>query len=167
MAQIAVSEEGVMRKPSILGVIPLATVVVMMLAAPATAGRGPMDGITGGFEDHFGERVGLRAYSGPNGEEPGGHESATRPEDTRYRMTVVCLAVSGHTAAYGTVITHSNNPDFPVGFEFTEVVRDGGPGGADDGWDIFDGGAHECELHLADAAGAPPIGSGDITVTDS
>jgi hypothetical protein len=135
---------------------------------PGAAQGANKDFVNGGFTDHFGENVGVHAESGPSGANPRGHESATRPGDTRYRLTVVCLAVQGNVAAYGTIVLKSNNPDFPPGTEFVEIVRDSGlPGGEGDGWDIFDGGAHSCEDRLAAAAGAQDILSGNIHINDA
>jgi hypothetical protein len=143
-------------------------VAAVSLAPGASAAAAGKDFVTGGFEDHFGENVGLHAMSGPAGEAPSGHESATRPGDTRYRLRVTCLAVEGNVAAYGTVVVKSNNPDFPAGTEFVEVVRDSGlPGGTGDGWEIFDEPAATCADFLAEAATAPDIGHGNITVHDA
>ena len=149
--------------------IAAAFVLAAALPASGAGAGGPNDFVNGGFEDFFGEHVGVHAKSGPTGENPSGHESATRPGDTRYRLQVVCLAVDGNHAAYGTVILKSNNPDFPAGTNFVEVVRDGGlPGGGGDGWDIFDtDDASTCADFLDAASSAPDILSGNITVFDA
>jgi hypothetical protein len=145
----------------------LVTAATLALAGTNAAAAGK-DFVNGGFEDHFGENVGLHAASGPTGETPSGHESATRPGDTRYRLRVTCLAVDGNLAAYGTVIVKSNNPDFPAGTEFVEIVRDSGlPGGRGDGWDLFDQPAATCANFVAAAATAPDIGHGNISVHDA
>jgi hypothetical protein len=144
----------------------LVTATALVVAASA-AGAGK-DFVNGGFEDHFGENVGLHAASGPAGENPSGHESATRPGDTRYRLRVTCLAVDGNLAAYGTVIVKSNNPAFPPGTEFVEVVRDSGlPGGAGDGWELFEEPAATCASFVGEAATAPDIARGNISVHDA
>jgi predicted small secreted protein len=143
-------------------------VTAAALAAAASAAGAGKDFVNGGFEDHFGENVGLHAASGPAGETPSGHESATRPGDTRYRLRVTCLAVEGNLAAYGTVIVKSNNPDYPAGTEFVEVVRDSGlPGGRGDGWELFEEPAATCADFVAAAATAPEIGHGNISVHDA
>jgi hypothetical protein len=147
----------------------LALAVALAVAVGGAGAAGPnKDIVNGGFEDHFGERVGLHAESGVTGQNASGHESATRPGDTRYRLRVVCLAVDGNVAAYGTVVVKSNNPAFPAGTEFVEVVRDGGgPGGAGDGWEVFDEPASTCADFLDEAAVAPAILSGNITIRDA
>jgi hypothetical protein len=144
----------------------------LALAVGSGAGARPRsDRITGGFTDAFGERVGLQARSGPNGENASGRETATRPGDTRYRLKVTCLAVAGNLAAYSTLMVKSNNPSFPVGTRFVEVVRDGGlPGGEGDGWFIFDvppADPSNCADFLDEAASAEDILGGNITVLDA
>jgi hypothetical protein len=147
----------------------LALAGALAVAVGGAGAAGPnKDIVNGGFEDHFGEHVGLHAESGVTGQNASGHESATRPGDTRYRLRVVCLAVAGNVAAYGTVVVKSNNPDFPAGTEFVEVVRDGGgPGGAGDGWEVFDEPASTCADFLGAAAAAPAILGGNITIRDA
>jgi hypothetical protein len=147
--------------------IAVLAVATAAMSSGAGAGGGNKDFVNGGFEDLFGEKVGVHAASGPAGEDASGHESATRPGDTRYRLKVTCLAVQGNLAAYGTVMIKSNNPDFPAGTEFVEVVRDGGPGGAGDGWDIFDEPASTCAAFVGAAAAATPIARGNITIHDA
>jgi hypothetical protein len=109
--------------------------------------------------------------SGPNGENPSGHESATRPGGTRYRLNVTCLAVDGNLAAYATLMVKSTNPGFPPGTQFVEVVRDGGlPRGEGDGWFIYDvppADPNNCAEFLDEAAAAPDILSGNIVVHDA
>jgi len=143
----------------------------LVLAASPTLAQGRAgDYVNGGFEDDFEERVGLHARSGPSGENASGHESATRPGGTRYRLEVTCLAVDGNLAAYSTRILKSTNPDFPPGTQFVEVVRDGGlPRGEGDGWFIYDvppADPTNCADFLDEAAGAPNIRSGNIVVHD-
>jgi len=143
---------------------------LILAASPVSAEGRAGDYVNGGFEDDFGERVGLHAHSGPSGENARGHESATRPGGTRYRLEVTCLAVDGNLAAYSTRILKSTNPDFPPGTQFVEVVRDGGlPGGEGDGWYIYDvppADPTDCADFLDEAAGAPDILSGNIVVHD-
>jgi hypothetical protein len=158
---------GIREAGPVIVLVALVVFGITLMANRAQASTNK-DFVNGGFTDHFGENVGVHAESGPSGEDPRGHESATRPGDTRYRLEVVCLVVRGNVAAYGTVIVKSNNPDFPPGFEFTEVVRDGGlPHGEGDGWGIFDGGAHSCGDRIDEAASAPDILSGNIHIIDA
>jgi hypothetical protein len=127
------------------------------------------DSVQGGFGDQFGENVGLQAKSGPNGQSARGHESATTPGPgpIKYRLDVICLAVQGNLAAYGTVVVKSNDPANPPGTEFVEVVRDGGPGGVGDGWDLFDAPASTCADFIDEAAAAVAITHGSINVHDA
>jgi hypothetical protein len=128
------------------------------------------DSIQGGFGDRFGENIGLQAKSGPNGESPRGHESATTPGPgpVKYRLDVICLTVQGSVAAYGTVVVKSNDPANPPGTEFVEVVRDGGlPGGEGDGWDLFDAPASTCGDFVDEAEAAAPITHGNVTIHDA
>jgi hypothetical protein len=130
---------------------------------------GQHDFAVGGFEDVFGEQVGLSAHSGPNGGNSFGHESVTKPKpegEERIRSQVVCLAVSGKLAAWGTVVMNSNSSTFPPGTEFVEFGRDGGPGGAGDGWGFASDSAANCAAHVTDALAAAPITSGNILVHD-
>jgi hypothetical protein len=143
---------------------------LVLAVSPTLAQGGSGDYVNGGFEDDFEERVGLHAHSGSSGENAAGHESATRPGGTRYRLEVTCLAVDGNLAAYSTRILKSTNPDFPPGTQFVEVVRDGGlPRGEGDGWFIYDvppADPTNCADFLDEAAGAPSIRSGNIFVHD-
>ena len=151
-------------------IVSAAFVAVATTAGSVAAKSDTGDFVNGGFEDAFEERVGVHAMSGPDGENPSGHESATRPGGTRYRLNVTCLAVDGNLAAYTTVIVKSTNPAFPPGTQFVEVVRDGGlPGGEGDGWFIYDvppADPNDCASFLDEAATAPDILSGDIVVQD-
>lgn len=151
--------------------IGLLMAAALLAAAPVLAQGSSGDFVNGGFEDSFEERVGLHARSGPAGENPTGHESATRPGGTRYRLEVTCLAVEGNLAAYSTTILKSTNPSFPPGTQFVEVVRDGGlPRGEGDGWFIYDvppADPTNCADFLDEAAAAPDILSGNIVVHDA
>lgn len=147
-----------------------ALIVGASIVGGAGAGNVNNDSIQGGFGDRFGENVGVQAKSGPSGENPQGHESATTPgpDPVQFRLRVTCLAVQGSLAAYGTVVVKSNDPNNPPGTEFVEVVRDGGlPGGGGDGWDLFDGPASMCADFVGDAAAAAPITHGNITIRDA
>ena len=155
-----------------VALLAVATVVAMATTAGTVVAKSDRgDFVNGGFEDAFEERVGLHAMSGPDGENPTGHESATRPGGTRYRLNVTCLAVDGNLAAYSTLMVKSTNPDFPPGTQFVEVVRDGGlPGGEGDGWFIYDvppADPSDCADFLDEAAAAPDILSGNIVVHDA
>jgi hypothetical protein len=151
----------------LLVVVALAVVTLVAFAAANAAGAAK-DVVNGGFEDFLGENVGVHAESGPSGQGASGHESATRPGGSRFRLKVTCLAVEGNLAAYGTVVVKSTSPDFPAGTEFVEVVRDSGlPGGRGDGWNIFDEPAATCADFVADAASAPDVGHGNISVRDA
>jgi hypothetical protein len=153
----------------------LVAVAALALAAVIASGAGAAaanrDVVTGGFEDRLGEHIGLFASSGPSGENPFGHESVTFPDpeggNFKIRSDVTCLAVDGNLAAWGTVATDSSSNTVDPGTEFVEVGRDGGPGGAADGWDFIDAPAEDCADFLAQAADAPPIASGNISIFDA
>jgi hypothetical protein len=119
---------------------------------------GKHDFVVGGFRDYLGENIGLSAHSDPNGANPYGHESVTKPQDYKIRSNIVCLAVSGNLAAWGTVAKD--------GSEFVEVGRDGGPGGTGDGWNYVVDAAANCAAHVLDGALAPPLTSGNILIHD-
>jgi hypothetical protein len=148
-----------------------ALAVAAVIASGAGAAGGKRDVVTGGFTDHLGEHIGLSAHSGPAGEDPFGHESVTAPNPEeghfKIRSQVTCLAVDGNLAAWGTVATESSSNTVDPGTEFVEVGRDGGPGGAADGWDFIEASAEDCADFLAEAATAPPIESGNISIRDA
>jgi hypothetical protein len=148
-----------------------ALALAAVIATGAGAAGGNRDVVTGGFEDRLGEHIGLSANSGPSGENPSGRESVTftDPEagNFKIRSRVTCLAVDGNLAAWGTVATDSSSNTVDPGTEFVEVGRDGGPGGAADGWDFIEAPAADCADFLAEAAAAPPIASGDISIFDA
>jgi hypothetical protein len=140
-------------------------------AVDATLDPPPNDGAhdfaVGGFRDASGELVGLSAHSGPLGESPFGHESVTFPQGApRIRSKVVCLAVLGSLAAWGTVATDSKSNTVPPGTEFVEFGRDGGPGGALDGWGFAVAPANTCGAYLVNAAASAPILSGNLLIHD-
>ena len=160
------------RRAARLAAVLVTFVVVVAVAIVTGAGAGTAnnDWIQGGFTDKYGENIGMQAKSGPAGQDPQGHESATTPgpEPVMYRLKVKCLAVQGNLAAYGTVVTKTNDPNNPPGTEFVEVVRDGGlPHGGGDGWDIFDAPASTCADFVANAATAAPIGGGNLSIHDA
>ncbi len=142
---------------------------VVLTAPGAVAAAGNLDSVQGGFGDYLDENIGTHAHSGPSGENPHGHESATTAGGDRYRLRVTCLAVRGNLAAYGTLVISSNNPDYPAGTEFVEVALDSGePGGAGDGWAIFDEPASTCADYLDDVvASVEPITHGNIVIRDA
>jgi hypothetical protein len=152
----------------LVAVAALAAAAVIVSGAGAAGGQ--KDFVVGGFQDFLGEHIGLSAHSGPAGEDPFGHESVTFPDPEeghfKIRSRVTCLAVDGNLAAWGTVATESSSNTVPPGTEFVEVARDGGPGGAEDGWNFFEAPAEDCADFLAEAADAPPIESGNISVHD-
>ena len=141
---------------------------------------GKHDFVFGGFQEGFalGDiNWGVSAHSGPSGEEPFGHVSGTIPEgatdEKQGRWQVTCVNVAGKLAAIGGVPTQaaSNDAD-PAVF----VFRDGGPGGGTpvepDGFEFFIGRIGDPQachdpLFLVEAAGAPPIESGNILVHDA
>jgi hypothetical protein len=151
----------------LLGVAALGLVV--FFASAAAGGNVKKDTVTGGFKDHFGFNNGFQAQSGPAGENPTGHDSATSPDTgERIREDVVCLAVDGNLAAAGDVGTiTSGGTKSPI--QEVLVFRDGGPGGAGDGFDSLGGDLdpNDCQDALAAAADAPSILSGNISINDA
>jgi hypothetical protein len=158
--------------------------VEQMLAVDPTLDPPPNDGkhdfVVGGFQEGSTPvdiNWGVSAHSGPSGEEPFGHVSATIPElatDAKQgRWRVTCVNVAGKFAAIGGVPTQaaSNDADHAL-----FVFRDGGPGGGTpvepDGFQFFIGrigdpqACHDPRF-LLEAAVAPPIESGNILVHDA
>ena len=134
----------------------------------APANDGAHDFVVGGFTDFIGERVGLSAQSGRLGEKVSGQESVTFPQGApRIRSKVVCLAVLGKVAAWGTRVTDSNSNTLPPGTEFVEFGRDGGPGGVLDGWDFAVAPASSCGAFLVNAAASLPLLSGNLLIQDA
>jgi hypothetical protein len=158
--------------------------VEQMLAVDPTLDPPPNDGkhdfVVGGFQEGSTQvdiNWGVSAHSGPSGEEPFGHVSATIPElatDAKQgRWRVTCVNVAGKFAAIGGVPTQaaSNDADHAL-----FVFRDGGPGGGTpvepDGFQFLPGrigdpSACPDPSLLVIAAGAPPIESGNILVHDA
>jgi hypothetical protein len=140
-----------------------AAVAALASADPAIdppANNPKTDFVVGGFEDVFGEKVGLSARSSPAGEDPFGHESVTLPHEYKIRSRIVCLAVDGNLAAWGTRSTQTDEA-------FVEVVKDGGPGGTKDRWNFLEEPPEDCADFLESARQAPLIVSGDILVNDA
>jgi hypothetical protein len=138
------------------------------IAAPANDPS--KDFVTGGFGDVYGYNNGVSAQSDPANVSPKGHLSSSNPGGSgsleagyKIRGDVVCMAVNGKLAATGIRGTINGNPYTEV-----EIYRDGGPGGALDGFDAisyFD--PTDCASFIGDAAGAPPITHGNILVNDA
>jgi hypothetical protein len=156
--------------------------VEQMLAVDPTLDPPPNDGkhdfVVGGFQDSV-FNWGVSAHSGPLGEDPLGHVSATAPlakantnaKQGRWRVT--CVNVAGNLAAIGGVPTQAASND--AGHALF-VFRDGGPGGGTlvqpDGFQFLPGrigdpsACPDPDL-LVMAAVAPPIESGNILVHDA
>jgi hypothetical protein len=156
-----------------------------MLAADPTLDPSPNDGkhdfVVGGFqaESDLTLNWGVSAHSGPLGEDPLGHVSATAPlakantDDKQGRWQVTCVNVVGKFAAIGGVPTEAASND---AIHAVFVFRDGGPGGGTpvepDGFAYFlgrigDPSACYDPFFMAQAAVAPPIESGNILVHDA
>ncbi len=148
-----------------------------MLAVDPTLDPPPNDGkhdfVVGGFQT--GDlNWGVSAHSGPTGEEPFGHVSATSPEGPsdlkQGRLRVTCVNVLGNLAAIGAVPTKAASNDGETPFLF--FFRDGGPGGGTpvepDGFNALEADPNQCKdpLALLVAAAAPPIERGNILVRD-
>jgi hypothetical protein len=153
-----------------------------MLAVDPTLDPPPNDGkhdfVVGGFQQDD-INWGVSAHSGPLGEDPLGHVSATAPlekgntDEKQGRWRVTCVNVAGKLAAIGGVPTQAASNDAePALF----VFRDGGPGGGTpvepDGFQFLPGrigdpSACPDPSLLVIAAGAPPIESGNILVHDA
>ncbi len=127
--------------------------------------NGKHDFVVGGFQNALLERVGLSAHSDPHGANVYGHESVTFPRGTKIRAKVVCLAVSGKFAAWGILRTSSQGG---AASGDVEVGRDGGPGGAGDGWSLAQEGVDPttCAQYLPAAFVAPALKSGNILIHD-
>lgn len=145
--------------------------VAALAAVDATleppANNAQRDFVVGGFEDVFGEKVGLSVHSDPLNAEPFGHESVTLPQNYKIRSRIICLVVDGNLAAWGTSTTHAGSNSDPPGTEFVEVGKDGGPGGSKDRWNFFAAQAEDCADFLSEAASAPFIVSGNILINDA
>jgi hypothetical protein len=135
------------------------------LSAPSNDGG--HDFVVGGFTNAAGERIGLSAQSDPLGANVSGHESVNFPNGApKIRSKVTCLAVLGSVAAWGTVATTSKSNTLPPGTEFVEFGRDGGPGGALDGWGFVAAPANSCLDYLGAAAASAPLQSGNLLIHD-
>ena len=84
----------------------------------------------GECSNKFGNCVneGLSAQSGPSGENPQGHVSATyeTAQPFKLRGPVICLDVQGNEAFIEVMQTADGAPGFPKGFPFLVHVIDGG-----------------------------------------
>jgi hypothetical protein len=140
-----------------------AQLVDPMLAPPANDGN--HDFAVGGFEGIFMEHWGFSAQSGPQGQAPSGHLSATIADGAKGRWEVTCLAVEGKDAAIGLVPTEA--PPSNVAEELVLVVHDGGPGPAGDKYASLIAHASECARFLIFSPLGSPIMSGDILVHDN
>ena len=133
-------------------------------AYPSHSQAAKKDSVTGGFHDIYGFNNGVQASSGPSGEDPTGHASATSPTTgDKIREDAVCVAVSGNLAAVGMVGTQNGEP-----YSEVQIFRDGGPGGSGDGFDAFTGeDPYDCVAFVDDAENAPAILKGNILVKDA
>jgi hypothetical protein len=137
--------------------------LLLPVSVAVAKSNGNKDSVTGGFHDIYGFNNGVQASSGPSGENPTGHGSSTdRETGDKIREKAVCVAVSGNLAATGMIGTLNGEP-------YTEILiyRDGGPSGANDGFDSVSGDPHDCQSKLALAAGAPAIRAGNILIKDA
>jgi hypothetical protein len=164
----------------VMGVLVASGVALAAVVSEVEPNDGKHDFVVGGFQDsEFNLDWGVSAHSGPLGEDPLGYVSATAPsakantDEKQGRWRVTCVNVAGKLAAIGGVPTQaaSNDAD-PALF----VFRDGGPGGGTpvepDGFEFFIGRIGDPQachdpLFLVEAAGAPPIESGNILVYDA
>ncbi len=123
------------------------------------------DFVVGGVQDADGFNNGFSAHSGPLGENPYGHLSATNPDLPFFkaRERVVCLAVAGSIAAIGLVAATTNSDIVSE----VVVLRDGGPGGAAYGFDALQIDPQDCEKGLAVAPAPPLIQRGNILIHDA
>jgi hypothetical protein len=157
-------------------IVSLFAACVVPLAAATIAAAGPGgDRIVGGGRDAFDANVSISAHSGPNGEDPRGHNNATLPLPDmpgvtfKVRLDVVCVAVVGNLAAVGAVVTESASNDLPPGTPFVVVFRDTGlPGGAGDAIEPFPGlPPAACADFVGLAAAAPPLRNGNVSILDA
>jgi hypothetical protein len=128
-----------------------------------------IDFVVGGGEN-LDQDFGLSAHSGPLGEDPFGHASATlgQPDTLQYRARVTCLTVAGNLAAVGLVPTDAQSNDFGA-LQLVLAIRDSGlPGGTGDGIQIVSAGnAQNCAAFVAAAAVADPLDRGNLLVHDA
>ena len=157
-------------------IVLLVAACVMAIAAVTTAAAFPGgDRVVGGGRDAFDANVSISAHSGPNGEDPGGHNNATLPLPDmpgvtfKVRLDVVCVAVVGNLAAVGAVVTESASNDLPPGTPFVVVFRDTGlPGGAGDAIEPFPGvPPADCADFVGLAAAALPLRNGNVSIHDA
>jgi hypothetical protein len=153
-----------------------ATACLGLLALSAAAAADPGgDSIVGAGRDAFDANVSISAHSGPNGENPRGHNNATIPlpgtphDEFQVRLDVVCVAVVGNLAAIGGLVTESASNLFPAGTPFVVVFRDTGlPGGEGDAIEPFPfEPADSCADFVGLAASVPPLRNGNISIHDA
>jgi hypothetical protein len=153
---------------------------VLVFPNSASATHDLHDFVVGGFRPNIGSHWSVSAQSGPMGEEPFGHVSATtpsqNPDQKQFRYRVTCVNVDGNLAVIGAVPTEAASNDTSASPALF-FLRDGGPGGGEgpgdaqlDGF-FFTGtdNPNQCQdpSSLAVAAIAPPIESGNILVHDA
>jgi hypothetical protein len=159
----------------LLIVVLFAGCVIGLGAMPTAAADPGGDRVVGGGRDAFDANVSISAQSGPNGEDPRGHNNATLPLPDmpgvtfKVRLDVVCVAVAGNLAAIGAVVTESASNDLPPGTPFVVVFRDTGlPGGAGDAIEPFPGlPPAACADFVGLAAAAPPLRNGNVSIFDA
>jgi hypothetical protein len=113
-----------------------------------------------------GINFGISAHSGPLGEDPFGHTSATfnQPEPMQFRGRATCLAVAGNNAAIGFVPTDTASNDLPV--DLVLAVRDSGlPGGFGDMATAYFTSAQNCPALVG--AALHPLTRGNLLVHDA
>jgi hypothetical protein len=146
-----------------------AAMVIVVVLVPGTvrsSNNGAHDFAAGGFLRGNGFHTGFSAHSGPQGENPIGHVSATNPGVGQQRYDVTCFAAAGDHAALGLVPSDAASNDATD--ETVLVVVDSGlPGGTGDLYGFVIGGAAEdCALYVFATPPFTPV-SGNIVVNDA
>jgi hypothetical protein len=151
----------------LLSALFLGLLVALVGASGVASADPPNDFAVGGFQAASSEqKIAFSAHSnGPNPEDAWGHMSDTLvATGTKGRWRVVCLAVSGSTAAIGLEPQNSAASDFPSNIF---VVRDSGlPGGAGDTYSFLTGNPQQCQSGLL-VKPTFPIERGNILVHDA
>jgi hypothetical protein len=144
------------------------------IAPPANDAK--RDFVVGGFGDVYGYNNGVSAQSDSNGGHVKGHISSTFPgpgtvntqAGYRIRGDVICIAVDGKTAATGISGTITTPEGRNTPYTEVEWYRDGGPGGAMDGFGALSyDRPQDCLEFLSMAATAEPITHGNILINDA